>query len=57
MLKLVLVRPLVVEILEKVRVAVPPMEHTTRNSARKAWQKFGSILGRAGSRRDGLMGL
>ena len=57
MLKLVLVRPLVVEILEKVRLAVPPTEHTARNSARKAWQKFGSILERAGSRKDGLMGL
>lgn len=32
----------------KVRVAVPAREHTARNSAREAWQKFslaGSILG------------
>ena len=43
-------------VVEKVRVAVPPTEQTARNSARKAWQKFGSILGRAGSRKDGLMG-
>ena len=34
-----------------------PHEHTARNSARKALQKFGSILERAGSKKDGLMGL
>ena len=51
---LVLVRPLVVE---KVGVAVPPAVQTARNSTSKAWQKFGSILGRTGSRKDILMGL
>ena len=43
--------------LVKVRVAVPPTEHTARNSAREAWQNFGSILGRAESRQDDLVGL
>ena len=39
-------------VVEKVRV----VEQTARNSARKVCQKIESILGRTGSRKDGLMG-
>ena len=43
-------------VVEKVRVVVPPTEQMARNSARKVCQKIESILGRTGSRKDGLMG-
>ena len=29
---------------ERCRVAVPPMRHTDRNSPREAWRKFTQVL-------------